>query len=492
VAVVGGREATFAARPQVVDAGNWWRVPAAQRVVYPTSSVQSPMPASVVTELLFLSAHAPATAQDNSFIKVGDSITAAPAFLGGYADPVSSPSCWQDGTYLSTSGYDVRLPDDADLLPTIYHFRSGFMAAPDYDGTTQTTSSLGRYSIAAGVGEGAAWATTGSPSPLDQEIAALNPLYALVMFGTNDVGVGGDPLSDFAHKVLVFQTGYFALVDALAAQGIVPILFTIPPRLDASGQYQWVVPTLNALVRAKAASLQTPLVDYYLALTSSPNLAQPASAGDHLDGEWGIEADGIHPTSGDYNQYCWADTASADAGLNTGYGVRALAALRALDRVVQAVVIGNASVDDGGAAAVAPFSVDTTQTVPIAGGAVMAWGDVEDSADGTVTSTTYSGCATFDGGTLAPGSAAGPLFDYALTLVAPMPLRAFVADEGNGYHGVYVLDVDGGCLYSGANLIAGTLDAGTYTVRVHATAASQTSEYVLAVVQCDPADTRCE
>jgi hypothetical protein len=491
VTVVGGRETPASTRPQVADAGNWWRIAASQRVPYPTNLIQSPMPATVVTSLLAVAAHSPATAEDNSFIKVGDSITEDPGFLGGYSDPVSNPSCWESGTYLTSSGYNVLLPNDADLLPTIYHFRSGFVSAADADGTTYTTSSLGRYSIAAQAGQGADWPLSGSPTPLAQEISAMNPLYAITMFGTNDIGHGGSASSDFNAKVQNFQQNYYALVDAIASQGIIPILSTIPPRLDSSGQYQWIVPTFNAVVRAKAQSLQTPLIDFYLALVTSPNLTQPVSATAHDAGEWGIDADGIHPTIGDYDQYCYADTATATAGLNTGYGVRALTALRALDRCVQAVVVGTTSFDDAGVAA-SPFTIDTTQTVPIFdGGAVLAWADVEDSADGTVTAVSYSGCTAPNSGTLAAVDAGGPAFDYSLTLGSSMSLRAIVADEGNNFHGVYILDSTGSCVYSGANMIAGTLMAGSYTVRVHATVAGQTSEYVLAVVQCDPADNRC-
>lgn len=488
---VVGKRLTGPARASSTADGEFWRAPLASRVSYPTGRVQSPMPASVVEHLRDIAAHAPKTARDNVFIKVGDSITVSPAFLGGSSDPVFMRSCLQDGPIQHEGGYQVKLPDDADLIPTILHFRSGVTTADNFDGNEEVCTPLGRYSIAAQGGTSADWAIADSPdSPVELEIAAMNPLFAWIAFGTNGLSEGGSATSDFASKLRAFQDSYFKLVDLVASRGIVPLLRTVPPRLDEKGAYQFLVPTFNALIRAKAVSMQVPLIDFYEALVSAPSVLQPVKITSHRSNDWGIGSDGIHPTYGDYNQYCWFDTEKKRAGLNTGYAIETLSALRGLDRLVQTVVVGTNSLDDTDDRAAVDV-VDTALKTKVFGGEVISWGDVRSSTDGEPKTATYSDCSAPNNGVRAADSATGIAVDYRLELTEATPLRALVLDGNTDSHGVYLLQENGSCRDSGASMIATTVPAGRYILRVHAKDATATGEVVTLLVQCDPADTRC-
>jgi hypothetical protein len=487
VRVLGERLAGIARPAGVVESGAFWRVDPKGRVPYPPNQTHSPMPRSVVAQLRRIAGHAPAHARDNSFIKVGDSITASGAFLGGSSDPVNIRSCWQDGPIIHDGSYQVRLPNDADLAPTVRHFRTGVTTAPNFDGKEETVTPLGRLSMAAKVGAGAQWALgDATDSPLEREIAAMQPLFAWIAYGSNDVGQGGSPSSDFFDKIATFQKSYFELVDRVVSKGIIPVLRTVPPRLDEDGTYQFVVPAMNALIRAKAESMQTPLVDFYSALVSSPYLPAPSQPGDHRDNDWGIGSDGLHPTQSLYTQFCDADA----AGLHTGYAVEALGALRSLHRAVSAVVVGANSLDDAAPSA-EPNVIDGRMKTKVFGGDVLTWGDVRSSADEQVRVGSYSACTAPHGGLRGADAASGPAVDYRLELSAATALRAIVADGRLNAHGIYVLNADGTCRHSGANMLAATLPRGSYTVRVHATDAARTGEYAALVVECDPADARC-
>jgi hypothetical protein len=491
VRVLGERLSAIARPHGVTETGAFWRVDPKSRVPYPTDQTHSPVPQSVVAQLRRIASHAAPSARDNSFVKVGDSITASGAFLGGSSEPDNIRSCWQDGPILHEGDYHVRIPSDSDLAPTIRHFRTAVTTALNYEGKEETVTPLGRFSIAAQVGAGAQWALgNAADSPVDREIAAMQPLFAWVAYGSNDVGQGGSPGSDFFDKIGTFQGSFFQLVDRVVSKGIIPVLRTLPPRLSDGGDYQFVVPAMNALIRAKAASMQTPLFDFYGALVHSPYLPSPIQRGEHRDNDWGIGNDGLHPSQGIYTQYCYGDAATPEAGLNTGYAVEALGALRGLHRAVSAVVVGVESLDDASPSP-DPNVIDTRMKTKVFGGEVMTWGDVRSSADEQVRTASYGACTAPNDGVRAPDGASGPAVDYSLTLSAAMSLRAIVTDGRLNAHGIYVLNADGTCRHSGANMLAATLPAGSFTVRVHATDAAHTGEYAALVVECDPADARC-
>ena len=166
----------------IVDAG------ALAPIVYPFGVRHSPVTAAVTANLKRIAGLS--TKQGNVFSRVGDSQTVSTNFMNCFA------------------GANVDLNGLTPLQATIDQFKSG--------------PSFTRVSLAATVGWSAGAAIAGAPSPLDQEVAAVSPRYALVMFGTNDIGDGTGDVFTFARRM-------FLITDQLIAAGVVPLLTTVPP-----------------------------------------------------------------------------------------------------------------------------------------------------------------------------------------------------------------------------------------------------------------------
>ena len=150
-------------------------------------------------------------------------------------------------------------------------------------------------------------------TPLACEVHLLRPALAIVMLGSNDVSRQTD-LAQFRQNIK-------AVVRALTAAGVIPILSTIPPRLDEENAR---VPAYNEAITAVAIGQQVPLINYWRAM-------QRRSMIDH-----GIGEDGGHPSVFG----CPSDCASADfsvEGLRYGYNVRNLTAIQALAKVKRIV-----------------------------------------------------------------------------------------------------------------------------------------------------------
>src|SRR5690606_10322547 len=143
-------------------------------------------------------------------MKVGDSITASGDFLRCFA---SKPPRL-DGSPRSS------------LQQALEHFRAGKVG---------DESAFARNSLAAHPGKTANWAVTGPPAPLVQEIAATNARYAIVMFGTNDLWLGGSE-DHIDRKYRWYAANLVRVVDELRAAGVVPVLSTIPPH---NGKPEW-------------------------------------------------------------------------------------------------------------------------------------------------------------------------------------------------------------------------------------------------------------
>jgi hypothetical protein len=218
--------------------------------------------------------HRGAPGKDDVFIKIGDSITVSESFLRCFASPPVAPL-------------------EAPLEETRTFF---------------TADSWLRPTLAARVGGHTNEPLAGKPSPVDREVAEMNPAFAVVMLGTNDVFKGTEPSYELHLK---------ALVDDLIARKIIPVLSTIPP-LRATRRNPIIV-KMNEIVRKVAAEANIPLMDFHLAVRDLPH--------------FGISTDGIHPFE--------AKTGACDfraPAMNAGYNQRNLLALRALDGVRRAVI----------------------------------------------------------------------------------------------------------------------------------------------------------
>jgi hypothetical protein len=389
---------------------------------YTTDRTYSPITAAVAANLRAIAARNGGALQPDVFMKVGDSITADPRFL----------TCF--------SGGSVDLGDHADLMSTLTFFEGGDAAGSD---------PFARTSLAAVVGWSADAALAGDPDPLDQEEGAIQPRYAVVMFGSNDV---------VARSIFTYEASLLTIVDDLAAQGVVPILSSIPPQTQtATGTAN--VPRYNAVSRGIAAARLVPYMDYWREMEPLPNL--------------GLGGDGLHP-DGYPGGACLLTT----AGLQYGYNVRNLLTLASLART-KAVVDGGAPPDPepsapavvGAGSYDAPFVIDS-----------LPFTDLRDTSRSMNTRfTTYTGCS-------AAQDESGPEYIYRLDWPARATLRAYVLVRDNvdiDLHLLSGLDV-ADCLLRNDKEIVVALDPGTYYLAldtyVPADGVPRAGEYLVVVL----------
>jgi hypothetical protein len=184
---------------------------------------------------------------------------------------------------------------------------------------------------AAKVGVRATWALTprgAIANPVEAMVTSESPAYAVVLYGANDALWRTDSV-DLLRKG--FDAALTAIVDALEADGVVPILTTIPKHMRERGwpdcplasgagsneRFAVQASVLSAAVADLACRRHLPLIDLRWSL--DPLL-------DH-----GVGPDGVHPS---------VSTGGGGlldaAGLECGYNVRNLVTLRELGRVVEA------------------------------------------------------------------------------------------------------------------------------------------------------------
>jgi hypothetical protein len=251
----------------------------AAQSAYSSGRAHSLMTSAVVARLKKLVAAS--TGNRDVVAKVGDSNTANANYLG----------CFARG--------NVDLAGYSNLETT-----RRFFAKHLVDGLH---SSFDRTSESAKIGWLAGSVLLGANAPVDREIATLKPMFAVVMLGTNDNRPGG--FDEFKKNIEL-------VTDRLLAQGVIPLLSTVPPRDDTTYAQARVAPE-NAVIRSLAEARQVPLMDLDGALSSLPN--------------HGLVADKIHLAS------LWDNGAPracvfTSQGLTHGMNVRNLLTLQALDR----------------------------------------------------------------------------------------------------------------------------------------------------------------
>jgi uncharacterized protein YraI len=227
----------------------------------------------------------------NVFAKVGDSIT------------VSSLTLHPVGVGL------YNLADYAYLQGVIDFYTAGK--------TRDERNSFNEESVAAGIG----WTTYAvldpeasdaeqclpGEIPLLCEYRLLRPSVALIMYGTNDIGV---------VESRQYRANLDRIVTLTEALGIIPVLTTVPTRVD----YEERTREFNQIVTEVALVHQIPLLDYGGAM-------QPL-------GLAGFDLDQVHPSPPPLGYEGAADFSEGNLGY--GYVVRNLTALQILDAVWRA------------------------------------------------------------------------------------------------------------------------------------------------------------
>jgi lysophospholipase L1-like esterase len=375
-------------------------VAAEPQVVYPFGARHSPLTASVAANLKRIAAQGK---QTETFAKIGDSNTVNPNFLSCFANP------------------ELDVPE---LEPN--HF---------------DREAFSRVSLAAGVGWTAATALAG---PLDKELEAISPRYAVVMFGTNDLVARTGDLFSFARSL-------FAITDRLIAKGAVPILSTIPPRND-SVLADARVAEFNAVIHGIAQGRQVPLMDLERELRALPR--------------HGLGRDGLH-----LNVYPGGACVFTPAGLRFGHNVRNLLTLEALTRTWRAVA---------GSAALEPTarnqSGEGTLADPIAVSS-LPFVDLRDtSTRGANRLAHYSGCGSSQ-------DEAGNELLYRLTVDKPTPVRIRAISINGADVDVHLMsDASSGrgCVLRNDREIITTLQPGTWWLSLD-TFSERAGEYLLVI-----------
>lgn len=249
------------------------------------------------------------------FIKVGDSITGSKSF------------------FIDIGCGIEELADHREVASTIRYFRETSFPSSYSESWCGEANSFSRTSVTADRGWTAIDPLTRFPNPVSVcpppndtplrcEMNLLKPGFALVMLGTNDL--------EF-NALLAFRKNLTRIIQEIQVAGVVPVLSTIPPRLDSEQMGRRVGP-YNQVIREIAQTLQTPLWDYWFSLQGSRMIHS------------GMDNQGIHPSI--YNRTLPADFSSE--ALRYGYNQRNLTALQVLGKM-QAMIQNNARADENDA-----------------------------------------------------------------------------------------------------------------------------------------------
>ncbi|MGE0791888.1 MAG: SGNH/GDSL hydrolase family protein [Sandaracinaceae bacterium] len=342
--------------------------------IYPYGQRHSPLDESLADSLRARVAAAPSQRGD-VFSKIGDSITVSNSFL----------RCF--------SGSNVDL-DGRPLQPTIDHFRAGDAGGSD---------PFSRTSLCATVGWSASAALMGSPTPLQQELDAVEPRFASLMFGTNDVGfVNYD----------AFMRNMTEIVDTMLARGVLPVLSSIPPR-DDNATANARVTAYGGLVRALAESRELVFIDYHAELLPLPS--------------HGLAGDGVHPQS-----FGGGACVLSAAGLQFGANVRNLLVLEALDRMRRVTLESETAPDADGPRLAGEGTPESPFVVP----ALPFSGYVDTRAMGTSAVAEWSSCGASD--------ESGPEVRFRVEVTSAGTLHAALASGAGADLDVHVVSMGGG------------------------------------------------
>ncbi len=404
-------------------------VSALAKTRYPKDPVHSPITLTVANHLKAIVANGSGQ-NNNVFMIVGDSLSTGRTdgknswFLGQFEYPYATGNEHSWESVMSLQGYE-------ELQPAHAFFLGGVV--PHRDPTYPATSPYARYSLAAKVSMVAGWAITGNPSPLQREIDAINPKFALVMYGSNDVSAHGG----FPGNIDVIISNILEIVDICISQGIVPIITAPHIRYD----YDDASITLQYALRAACQDRQIPYINCLKAMMPLP---------DHGLGP----NHNVHPNPLAWNRACVFHPEALDYGRN----LRNLVTLQSLDRIYQIFENNQSFLDEeppilaGSGTRTDPYIIDETAFV--------------------------------DAGET---SASDHEFYYKLTVTEPFDMRAMVTDKGNTDIDVALLDSQFNVLSDGELLVERSVTAGTYYVLIknNSGGAARSGRYQLVVMNRD-------
>tara|TARA_B100000683_G_scaffold274420_2_gene322520 strand:+ start:311 stop:1792 length:1482 start_codon:yes stop_codon:yes gene_type:complete len=323
-------------------------------------------------------------------------------------------------------------------------------------------SPFDRASLAVMSGRTAGWAISGTPSPLTQEIEAIDPQMALVEYGTNDMNMG----LTHASAMWGFYDNLNALTESLMAQNILPVLHTIRHRADSLMAGQWV-PTYNGIIRGLAQKHQVPFIDQYNALA--------------VLSDDGLVGDGVHASTLASNPCDFTDS-----GMAYGTNRRNETTLKWMADYFQ-------DWQDGASPAeslpLIPNLGDHEQPIGIDGFPFYHVGNTADSTTSEI--NTYDACDR-------DIDESGPEVVYEFNLSAPTAMRLLIFSDPGGDVDIHLLEApfDGdACLARAHRQLEGTLAPGTYRLVADSYVSgdgAQSGSYLLVALECAMGDESCD
>ena len=329
-------------------------------VRYPKNRTLSPITPQVVSTLR--AAASRSARNEHVFVKVGASASRNRNFL----------RCF--------SGKAVDLGGQNYLKETIAFFR-------------KRPNPFARKSRSTFDGWHAGLALEGGPPPLIQELRAMNPRYAVIMYGTNDMQYG---------RPIRYARFMMNLTDRLLRLGVVPLLTTVMPRDDDPKADAELVPLYNEIIRGVAQGRQLPLVDFHRELA-------------RLDGH-GLAGDGVHPNVFRPQRQARGCVFSAEA-LKHGYNVRNLITLQTLHRVRKVLDEGAKALDKP----TAPLKGEGSFRLPFKVTS-LPFSDVGNTARSPHRARNHYRCSPRH-------NEGGPEVVYELPIPEKMHIQAFVAER---------------------------------------------------------------
>ncbi|MET0594808.1 MAG: hypothetical protein ABW133_19055 [Polyangiaceae bacterium] len=429
-------------------------------ILYPNDAIHSPITAPIAATLRRI-AMTGASRNTHNFMKIGDPIM---------GDALGSPNQVIQGDFFGCVESAAPIKDLATyaaLQTTIDYFRQGSIGGktPFSHVSQCTRENLTSWDLL-------------SENLLPPEITLANPSLGFIMFGSVDIGNGGtfnpSPQGDW-KKYRDYAQAMLDIEDALIAAGVVPVIFSMPPRLSNSAPVMQAA-TFVALTRAIAQGRQTPFIDFHLPLRKLTDL--------------GLESDGLHITQYEVGGGA-RNCVFTDEGLKHGYNLMNLLGLQALERVKQVVADGATSIDASAPSIEGQGTVDAPFEVPS-----LPFSDLRDLGKATSKSfESYTGCGS--------SKESGGEYVYRVNLASPAKVRAIVIDRKGSPVAAHVYRLSSpsaaSCVMSqSSNPSSGGLSAGSLAAGMHyfavdspSVAAGKVAEYMLVLIECDAADTTC-
>jgi hypothetical protein len=198
--------------------------------------------------------------QNATFSRIGDCMTAAEEFLTPFA------------------GEDYDLGDYGDLQAVIDYFATSALPEDSNPFSHASLSAHSGFNTAAALDPlwaNPEWCEAGE-TPLACEYRIVEPGFALIMFGTNDV---------YYLDAESFNTNLREIVEITIDHDVVPLLHTFPLRSEFPEKTE----EYNALIVEIAGDYDVPLIDLALALADLPGSGVDAEETIHLS----IPEDGL-------------------------------------------------------------------------------------------------------------------------------------------------------------------------------------------------------